>query len=89
MVVAITFLVAAAEEPSDGIRQHAIPLRTVKANHGFDDLQPLASVAGDARIVALGAATRGTREFFQRKHRLIEFLATQFVEKTTASRRVQ
>jgi erythromycin esterase len=88
MVVAITFLVAAAEEPSDGIRQHAIPLRTVKANHGFDDLQPLASVAGDARM-ALGAATHGTREFFQRKHRLIEFLATQFVEKTTASRRVQ
>ena len=77
MLVAITVLVAAAEEPSDWIRKHAIPLRTVEANHGFDDLQPLASVVGDARIVALGEATHGTREFFQLKHRLIEFLATQ------------
>jgi len=77
MVVAIAVLVAAAEEPADWIRKHAIPLRTVEANHGFDDLPPLASVVGDARIVALGEATRGSREFFQLKHRLIEFLATQ------------
>ena len=29
---------------------------------------------GDARVVALGEATHGTREFFQLKHRMLEFL---------------
>ncbi|HEY6373721.1 MAG TPA: erythromycin esterase family protein [Candidatus Sulfotelmatobacter sp.] len=32
---------------------------------------------GNARIVGLGEATHGTREFFQLKHRMIEFLANQ------------
>ena len=47
------------------------------AGHGFDDLQPLKKIVGDARIVALGEATHGTREFFQLKHRTVEFLASQ------------
>jgi erythromycin esterase-like protein len=68
---------ASEQAPTDWIRAHAIPLQTVEAGHGFDDLQPLARVVGDARIVALGEATHGTREFFQLKHRLIEFLASQ------------
>ena len=59
------------------LQKNAIPLRTVEAGHGFDDLQPLDKVVGDARIVELGEATHGTREFFQLKHRLIEYLATQ------------
>jgi len=61
----------------DWIRAHAIPLRTVEAGHSFDDMQPLAQVVGDARIVALGEATHGTREFSQLKHRMVEFLASQ------------
>src|SRR5215472_1793281 len=59
------------------IRANAIPLKTVEAGHGFDDMMPLERVVGDARVVALGEATHGTREFFQLKHRMIEFLATQ------------
>src|SRR5271166_2264971 len=55
----------------------AIPLQTAEAEHGFVDMQPLAQVVGDARIVALGEATHGTREFFQLKHRMVEFLASQ------------
>jgi erythromycin esterase len=43
----------------------------------FEDMQPLKRIVGDARIVALGEATHGTREFFQLKHRMIEFLASQ------------
>lgn len=39
-------------------------------------MQPLKKVVGDARIVALGEATHGSREFFQLKHRMLEFLAT-------------
>jgi erythromycin esterase-like protein len=59
------------------MRQNAIPLQTVEAGHGFDDLQPLGQVVGNARIVELGEATHGTREFFQLKHRIIEYLAAQ------------
>jgi erythromycin esterase-like protein len=59
------------------VRQNAIPLRTVDAGSGFDDMQPLDKVVGDARIVTLGEATHGTREFFQLKHRMVEYLATR------------
>src|SRR5215467_12269075 len=59
------------------LRQNAVPLTTVKAGCGFADLQPLKPVIGSARIVALGEATHGTREFFQLKHRLLEFLVTE------------
>ena len=56
------------------LRATAIPLRTVEAGHGFEDLAPLKSVIGNARVVSLGEATHGTREFFQLKHRMLEFL---------------
>ena len=61
----------------DWIRGNAIPLSTPEAGRGFSDLQPLKAVIGDARIVALGEATHGSREFFQLKHRMLEFLATE------------
>jgi erythromycin esterase len=56
------------------IREKAIPLATAEAGHGFDDMEPLRAVVGSARVVALGEATHGTREFFQLKHRMLEFL---------------
>ena len=65
------------ESPVDWVRSHAIRLTTAEAGHGFADLQPLERVVGDARIVSLGEATHGSREFFQLKHRMLEFLATQ------------
>jgi erythromycin esterase len=40
-------------------------------------MAPLKKIVGDARIVALGEASHGTREFFQMKHRMLEFLVTQ------------
>jgi erythromycin esterase len=61
----------------DWVRQNAMPLDTVEAGHGTADLQGLKSVIGDVHIVALGEATHGTKEFFQMKHRLLEFLVTE------------
>jgi len=54
-----------------------IPLKTVRAESGFEDLEPLVPLLTGRRIVALGEATHGTREFFQMKHRLLEFLVTR------------
>jgi erythromycin esterase len=59
------------------VRQSALPLRHIEAGNGFADLQPLKRVLTDVRIVGLGEATHGTRENFQLKHRLIEFLVTE------------
>lgn len=67
----------APKEVADWLRTHAVALDTVEAGHGFDDLQPLAAVIGDARVVGLGEATHGTREFFQLKHRLVEWLVVE------------
>jgi erythromycin esterase len=65
------------EEVVAWLRANAIPIRTAEAGHGFDDLAPLKSVIGNARVVALGEATHGTREFFQLKHRMLEFLVEE------------
>jgi len=59
------------------IRQKAVPLKTVEAGSGFEDLQHLKSILAGNRIVALGEATHGSKEIFQIKHRLIEYLVTQ------------
>lgn len=61
----------------DWIRAQAIPLLTPRAGHGFADLAPLRDVVGGARVVALGEATHGSREFFQVKHRLLEYLVSE------------
>ena len=64
-------------EVVEWMRNNAIPLATVEAEHGFDDLQPLKALIGGARIVALGEFSHGSRETFQMKHRMLEFLATE------------
>lgn len=59
------------------IQKNAVPLASDEAGNGFDDLAPLKAAIGDARIVSLGEPTHGTRECFQMKHRLMEFLAAE------------
>lgn len=59
------------------VKANAIPLKTVEAGNGLADMEPLTKIVGSARIVALGEATHGTHEFFQVKHRMLEFLATR------------
>ncbi len=56
------------------IGKSAVPLTTVEAGHGFSDMKRLRKIIGNARVVGLGEATHGTREFFQMKHRMLEFL---------------
>ena len=70
-------LVNVAPEIVAWLRQNAIAFTTAEAGHGFGDLMPLKQIIGDVRIVALGEATHGTREFFLMKHRLLEFLVEE------------
>ena len=55
----------------------AIPVAGDDPGLSLDDLAPLKDLIGDARVVALGEDTHGTREFFRMKHRIVEYLATQ------------
>jgi erythromycin esterase len=59
------------------LKQRAVPLAGVQAGSPMDDLAAFGKAVGDARIVALGEASHGTREFFQMKHRLLEYLVKE------------
>ena len=59
------------------LQDNAIPIQHLEAGNGFTNLQPLKHIFDDVRIVGLGEATHGTHEFFQLKHRLLEFLVTE------------
>lgn len=59
------------------LKQYAAPLKTVQAGGNLGDLAAFGQAVGDARMVALGEASHGTREFFQLKHRLLEYLAKE------------
>jgi erythromycin esterase len=61
----LTALAALAWEDNDKavvawVRTNAIALRTREAGHGFEDMQPLPKIIGDARVVELGEAAHGT-----------------------------
>ena len=59
------------------LRTNAVPFKTSQPGSGFDDLEAVRSMVGDARLVSLGEATHGTHEFFEMKARLFEYLVTE------------
>ncbi len=56
------------------LSDHAVAFDHVTAERDLDELEPFGDMIGDARIVGLGEPTHGSREVFQMKHRLLEFL---------------
>ncbi|HET7232042.1 MAG TPA: erythromycin esterase family protein [Longimicrobium sp.] len=70
----------APEVPAEAtawLKANAIPFNTSQAGGPNADLMPLKNIVGSARIVSLGEATHGTREFFEMKHRVFEFLVRE------------
>jgi len=61
----------------EAIKSEAIEIKTVEAGNGFEDLMPLKDILKDKKVVAMGEATHGTKEFFQMKHRMLEFLVNE------------
>lgn len=59
------------------LKERATPLTTAEPGKPDADLQAFGKAVGDARLVALGEATHGTREIFQMKHRLFEYLVRE------------
>ncbi len=63
-----------AQPVASELKQAMRPLSGVEAGYSYQDLTAFGEAVGDSRIVSLGEATHGTREFFQMKHRLLEYL---------------
>ena len=59
------------------LKDQAIPLKSEVFGSGSEDLTPVARIFRDVRIVGLGEATHGSREFSQFKHRMVEFLVQE------------
>lgn len=59
------------------LKENVVPIKTVEAGSGFADLVPLKRVFKNVQFVGLGEETHGTREFFQFKHRMLEFLVKE------------
>jgi erythromycin esterase len=64
----------APEEVVTWVRRDAVPIAGADPTRDVSDLAPLSAIVGSARVVGLGEATHGTREFFQLKHRMLEYL---------------
>ncbi|MBK9485483.1 MAG: erythromycin esterase family protein [Chitinophagaceae bacterium] len=73
------FILAQTESNSAAswLNKNFIPIKYVKAENGFDDLNPLKDLIGDARIVSLGECTHGSSEVFSMKHRMLEYLVKE------------
>ena len=59
------------------LAERAHPLDTAAPRDDVSDLRFLDDLVGDARVVALGEATHGTREFFQIKDRVVRYLVDE------------
>jgi erythromycin esterase len=69
----------AAQQPATvtWLRNASFPFTTDDPDVPSSDLDPLRPLVGDAKIVALGEATHGTREFFRMKHRVLTWLVRE------------
>ena len=80
-VVDVVLDTPALEGPPDEVvtylGKQGVALVSADAGKGFADMEPLAKMIGNARIVALGEATHGSREIFQMKHRFLEYLVAK------------
>lgn len=74
-LLAVLPLVAAPPTKSDlaWLSQHAVPLMPISDSNAAA-LKRFSEIVGPARVVGLGESTHGTREFFQLKARLLEYL---------------
>jgi erythromycin esterase len=59
------------------LSQTAVPFATVQPGPDVSDLAPLSAMIGSAHLFGMGEATHGTREFFQMKSRVFQFLVQQ------------
>ncbi|WP_211591763.1 erythromycin esterase family protein [Microbispora sp. H10836] len=65
------------DEVAEWLSSRAIPLNGLKPGVGTADLAPFRAALDGVRVVGVGEATHGSREFFLIRHRLLEFLVEE------------
>ncbi|WP_109097519.1 erythromycin esterase family protein [Aquimarina sp. AU58] len=73
----ISFRAAQKDSVIGWIKNTSIPLKSVKAETGLTDLSYLKPILKNVQIVGLGETSHGTKEIFQMKHRMLEFLVKE------------
>lgn len=68
----------------NSLNEFITPIKTLNPDSSFSDLEVLKQSLSHKRIVSLGEATHGTREFFHYKDRLIRFLVSELGYKAIA-----
>ena len=63
--------------PLEYVQKNAAPITSLDLGSSLTDLEPLAAIVGDARIVGMGEATHGTSEFTQVRARMLEYLVRE------------
>jgi len=58
-------------------KHNAVRITTTEPGNDFRDLQPLKKIVGNARVVALGESVHMAHEFYQVRHRLLQFLVEE------------
>lgn len=66
------------------LKDQLIPLKTTKAEQGIEDLMPLKEILKDKKVIGIGESTIGAKEFFEMRHRIIEFLVDEMDYKLLA-----
>jgi len=83
MIIPQTFIVAGTSnesKPVDSLKiekwieKNAIEIHSIEPGEDDKDLRGLATIVKDKKIIGLGDATHGTKEFFVLKHKIIEYL---------------
>ncbi|VVJ20512.1 Uncharacterised protein [Amycolatopsis camponoti] len=59
------------------LRENMVRLRTLEPDSGYDELEPLRDIVGDARVVAVGESTHRVHEFYQLRHLVTRFLVDE------------
>lgn len=81
LILVLSCCILSANNPTDKqlawLRANCTLIKSVDRTDSQADLMPLKAMIGNARIVGLGEATHGSKEFFKMKHRLIEFLVNE------------
>lgn len=72
------------QQAIEGVNRLAVPISSPNPTASSSELAALDNTLGGARIVGMGEATHGTKEFFQMKDRLFRYLVTQHGHKAMA-----
>ncbi|GAA1485432.1 erythromycin esterase family protein [Brachybacterium fresconis] len=59
---------------SEWLAEHGAPQRYLDPDAPLDELEPVADLVGDARVVALGESSHHISEFYRIRHRLLRYL---------------